>query len=155
MRQYLRVSLVLVFVLICCGCASTPHYQIYQGGELPGDEVARLLIAGGILVNKIDDQELSLFSSGRVPNAWHYPDELELLSGPHSVVVTLEGGTLWNTNPSTTLNFTAQAGHTYIVGAIIYLTPQKKQKGWRAVVLDKGEHYEEGCSDKPVYKVKK
>ena len=132
----------------------SPFYQLYPGVELPADKVARIFISGGAAVMRIDNREPSIFELGRLNNVWHYPDVLEVLPGQHKIKVSLESNFL-TSQPSAVLSLDARAGHSYIIGLIIYISKRTSKKTWRAVIVDKGTDYEEGVSPSPIYKFSK
>ncbi len=110
---------------------------MYQGEELPESQVARVLIAGGAEVSKLDAAQGALvntsFNKGEINKAGRDPGVLEVLPGPHRVQVSLEGGIL-TPHPVTTLSFDAKAGHSYIIGAIIYMSKKTSKKKWTAKI---------------------
>ena len=79
---------------------------------------------------------------------------LEILSGPHRIEVSFQGGFL-DSQPLTALSLDAKTGHTYILGTIIYVSKRSGKKAWRAAIVDKGVGYSGGCSADPVYKAVK
>ena len=152
MKYSLLFACIAALLFGTYGCTYSPFIQLYQGERLQPGEVATLFISGGVAVKKIDGNEPSVLKQGRIKKIWQYPEVLEVLPGPHKVKVSYESGDFLTTQPVTTLSLDAKAGHSYIIGLIIYVSKKTSGKSWRAVVIDKGLHYDEGVSPNPLVK---
>ena len=109
------------------------------------------MISGGLNLFSVDGESPSVFSGGNIFQAWQYPDVLEILPGQHKIEVSSRGRFL-ESQPVAVMSLNAEAGHTYIIGAIIYTSKSTGRKAWRAAIVDKGVDYDGGCSADPVYK---
>lgn len=138
----------LLLLLVVAGCSQNRVHRLH---DQPDAGSAVLMISGGVNVYKIDGEAPSFIGDAGLSRSWQYPDVLEMLPGEHKLEVSFKGGFL-DSQPLTTLSLNAETGHTYIVGAIIYVSRKSGRKSWRAVIVDKGLDYDGGCSEEPIYK---
>jgi hypothetical protein len=145
----LKVMVVCV-VCVVCGCVSPPYYQLYTGQQRSSDDVAVLYIGGGLRIQNVNENTPGYLRLGQVGSAWRYPDVLELLPGAYRITASYAKGSFLVSQPETVVTLRAKAGHSYIVGAVVYVR-NAQVKAWRAVIVDKGLGYDEGVSPEPVY----
>jgi len=146
MKNFLALQVFLLLVL-SSGCSQNRIHVLHNQNE---SETALLMISGGLNVNSVDEETPSVFSGGNIFQVWQYPDKLEILPGLHKIKVSSKGGLL-DSKPLTFMSLNAKAGHTYIIGAIIYVSKSTGRKAWRAAIVDKGVGYSGGCSAEPAY----
>ncbi len=152
MRKVFVLFVCSVCVYMAAGCARSVYVKTYKGEQQLEDQVARVYIAGGVAVKRFDSQEPFIIKPGSLNKAWTHPDVLEVLPGHHSMTVSFDSGGLTLFQRKTKLTLDAKAGHSYVVGAIVYVTSTGAKKGWRAMIVDKGKGYHGEVSDRPMYK---
>jgi len=145
---YAKSLLCLLLFWVMAGCSQNRVHRLH---DQPDGETAILMISGGVNVYKIDGKAPFLVNSTGLSRAWQYPDILEIPAGEHRLELSFQGGFM-DSQPLTALTLKAKSGHTYIVGAIIYVSRKSDRKSWRAVIVDKGADYDGGCSEEPIYK---
>ncbi len=124
--------------------------KTYQTPAMTPQETARLYVGGGLVVRKVDGKKPEMGKG--IDRVWRYPDVIELDTGYHTVMVALDRGMSF-LQPSTMLSVDAQAGHSYIIGAVLFSTRNTEKRKWRAVIVDKGKDYAGGVSPNPEYRV--
>jgi len=147
MKKHLLLPIFFLFVFFA-GCSQNRIHILHDQNE---SETALLMISGGLNVYSVDGETSSVFSGGNIFQVWQYPDKLEILPGLHKIKVSSKGG-FFDSKPLTSMSLNAKAGHTYIIGAIIYVSKSTGRKAWRAAIVDKGVSYSGGCSVEPAYK---
>ena len=149
--QCLLKVMVVCIVCIVCGCASSSYNRLYPGQRRSSDDVAVLYIGGGIRVHNVNEYTPGYLRLGQVGSAWSYPAVLELLPGTYRLTVSYEKGSFLVSQPEAVLTLGAKAGHSYIIGAVVYVR-NTQAKAWRAVILDKGVGYHGGVRPEPAYR---
>lgn len=115
----MKKMLACVVGVTLIGCATPqPPYQVYEGEKRPQAEVAEIrgsnncnsenTVVGETRVIKIGDESASSFDLG-------YQRDLQVLPGPQKITVRWFFAALRSNHEE--LEFTAKAGHRYIVRA--------------------------------------
>ena len=145
----LKIMVVCV-VCVVCGCFSSSYYRLYTGQQGASDDVAVLYIGGGIRVQNVNEYTPGGLRLGQIGNAWSYPAVLELLPGTYRITVSYAKDSFLVKQPATVVTLGAKAGHSYILGAFVYVR-NAQAKAWRAAIVDKGVGYDGGVSPEPAY----
>ena len=150
LKCLLMVILVCVMCVVC-GCVSPQYYRLHTGQRRSSDDVAVLYIGGGIRVQNVNEDTPGYLRLGQIGNAWRYPAVLELLPGTYRITVSYAKDSFLVKQPATVVTLGAQAGHSYVLGAVVYVR-NTQVKAWRALIVDKGVGYHGGVRPEPAYK---
>jgi hypothetical protein len=143
--------IIVCSVCVVCGCVSRSYQRLYPGDQRGSNDVAVLYIGGGIRVQNVNEYTPGYVRLGQIGNAWRYPAVLELLPGTYRITVSYAEDSFLVKQPATVVTLEAQAGHSYVLGAVVYVR-KTQVKAWRALIVDKGVGYHGGVRPEPAYK---
>lgn len=152
MYQTSRITVLIVLGALAGACSHTGLHRLYAGDPRDPATVARIHIGGRIIVERLEGSASGAETPSGFARGWRHPDMLDVAPGPCRMLVTLADGNLLVSQPRTWLQIEARSGHSYVVGAIVYVDDAGTERAWRAVVIDKGTDYRDGVSPAPVYR---